>query len=40
MGIFGVTGRWLGAKSRSLFKFEELAKGTIGRSTHQPQRMD
>lgn len=32
VGIFGVTERWLDAKS-NLFKFEELAKGTIGWST-------
>lgn len=33
MGIFGATWRCLGVKSRSLVKFEELAKGTIGEST-------
>lgn len=31
--IFGVAGKWLGAKSRSLFKFEEFGKGTIRQST-------
>lgn len=31
--IFGVTGRWLGAKSRSWFKFEEFGKGTLRQST-------
>lgn len=33
MGICGIIGRWRGAKSRSLFKFEELAKRTIAQST-------
>lgn len=31
--IFGVTGRRLVAKSRSLFKFEEFGKGTLRQST-------